>query len=497
MHLARFVSNGAPRPLQCIPGVDSCRGRCRPDSRCWDCLLTGLALITALRWPIATAAGAVLCGVTILAPGQVASAPLQGGVIATGNGTAGIAQSIDVISPSQAGSSVTLGISLGQASQTATVALDRLGVGRVSWTPTASGAWSIGSTGFTSVAATTAAMPTITQLAIPTNPTRMIALPIIATIETGDLLNARPGAQIQGKVIFTEAVRGVIGEAVVRSAQGAVATARLDWVPPGTATFSVTAAFVPTVSQSTGTVSYAASTSEPSAFTVGVDRKRVQLLMPQAVRVGVPTFVAVYVDEDRRGSVSVTVDGRAISPDKPVDGGMVEFLWTPLRKGVADVEVIFHEPGVDDARRSTTSDGVRTDTQRLDLSHVVDQEINVLAQRRPNPISVTPVVDGIAGSPWQNNGVLRYPVGSRVRLVMSTGTGTTVNLEVLGSCLLSGNSLFLPATGGGCVVRFSAPGGPDYSSNEAEVLITVPIGKGTLADTEQNLQGVLKSGLSG
>jgi hypothetical protein len=56
---------------------------------------------------------------------------------------------------------------------------------------------------------------------------------------------------------------------------------------------------------------------------------------------------------------------------------------------------------VEAAQRSITSDGVRTDTQRLDLSHVVDQEINVLAQRRPNPISVTPVVDGIAGSPWQ------------------------------------------------------------------------------------------------
>jgi stage V sporulation protein SpoVS len=325
----------------------------------------------------------------------------------------------------------------------------------------------------------------------------MRALPIIATIETGDLLNARPGEQIQGKVIFTEAVRGVIGEAVVRSAPGAVALARLDWVPQGTATFSVTAAFVPTVAQSTGTVSYAASTSEPSAFTVGVDRKRVQLLMPQTVHVGVPAFVAVNVDEDRRGSVSITVDGRAISPDKPVEGGMVEFLWTPLRKGVADVEVIFHELGVDDARRDSTSDGVRTDIERLDLSRVVDQEINVQAQRRPNPISVTPVVDGIAGSPWQNRGVLRYPAGSRVWLVMSTGTGTAVNLEVLGTCLLSGNSLFMPATGGGCVVRFSAPGGPNNSSNEAEVLITVPVGSGTLADTEKNLQGILKSGVFG
>jgi hypothetical protein len=80
---------------------------------------------------------------------------------------------------------------------------------------------------------------------------------------------------------------------------------------------------------------------------------------------------------------------------------------------------------------------------------------------------------------------------------MSTGTGTTVNLEVLGTCLLAGNSLFMPAPGGGCVVGFSTPGEPDHSSDEAEVLITVPIGKGTLADAERNRKGVPKSGLFG
>ena len=446
------------------------------------------------RWPIAAAACAILCGVALVSPGQVAGAPLQDGIIATGNGTAGIAQSIDVLSPGQAGNSVTLGISLGQASQTANVELDRFGVGRVSWTPSAAGTWSIASTGFASVTSTSVAMPTITQLAIPTNPTRWRPLPLIATIETGDLRSARPGEQISGKVVFTEVTRGVIGEAVVRSAPGAVARARIDWMVPGTATFAVTAAFVPSASPSSGGFAYAASTSELAYFTAGLDPKPVQLLMPQTIRVGVPTFVAVNVDGDRKGSVSVTVDGRAISPDKPVDGGLVEFLWTPLSKGTADVEVIFHELGVDDARRSSTSDGVRTDTQRVDLSHVVDQEINVLAQRRPNPISVTPVVDGVAGAPWQNRGLVKYPAGSRVRLVMSTGSGTAVDLEVLGNCLLSGNSLFMPVTGGGCVVRFSAPGGPENSSNEAEVLITVPVGSGTLADTEQNLQGVLKSG---
>ena len=446
----------------------------------------------AVRWPVASAACAIFVGVALVAPAHVASAPIQERILATGNGTAGIEQSIDVISPSQAGSSVTLGISLGQASQQATVNLDRFGVGRVSWMPLASGAWSISSTGFSSITATTAAMPTITQLAIPTNPTRMTALPLIATIESGDLLTSRPGEQIRGKVVFTEVVRGVIGEAVVRSAPGAVAVARLDWVPQGTATFSVTAAFIPTASQQTGTVSYAPSTSEPSVFTVGIDFKRVQLLMPQTVRIGIPTYVAVNVEENRRGSVSLSVDGRAISPDKSVDGGLVEFLWTPLRKGVANVEVTFHEPGVDDARRNTTTDGVQTDIQRLDLGRYVNQEINVLAQRRPNPISVTPVVDGVAGAPWQNRGVLRYAPGSRVRLVMSTGSGTAVDLEVLGPCLLSGNSLFMPVTGGGCVVRFSAPGGPNNSSNEAQVLITVPVVSGTLAETEQNLQGVLK-----
>jgi len=125
-------------------------------------------LNTAIRWPIAAVAFLILGVAAIAASDRAASAPNQDRIIATGNGTAGIEQSIDVISPSQAGTSVNLGISLGQASQQAAVNLDRFGVGRVSWMPLASGAWSISSTGFSSITATTSAMPTITQLAIPT-----------------------------------------------------------------------------------------------------------------------------------------------------------------------------------------------------------------------------------------------------------------------------------------------------------------------------------------
>ena len=452
-----------------------------------------------LRWPIVTAACAVLCGVALVAPVQVSSAPLQQGIIATGNGTAGVSQSIDVISPSQAGSSVTLAISLGQTSQQASVSLDRLGVGRMQWTPATSGLWSIASTGFTSTKSTAVAMPTTTQLAIPTNPARYRSLPFIATIETGDIRGSLGGQDISGqdiigKVIFTEVTHGIIGQAVVRSSSGTSVRARIDWAPPGSATYAVTAAFVPSVSTETGGTVYAASTSELAYFTAGLDPKRVQLLMPQTNRVDMPSYVSVTVDDDRKGSVSLTVDGRAVSPDKPIIDGSAEFEWTPTSVGVAAVEVVFHEPGVDDARRSSTSNGVRTDSQRLDLSHVVEQNINVLAERPANPISVTPVVDGVAGLPWRNRGVVRYPAGSRVSLVMSTGNGAVVDLEVLGTCLLSGNSLYMPALGGGCVVRFNAPGGGGYASNTAEVLITISVGTGTLADTEQTLQGVLKSG---
>lgn len=452
---------------------------------------------TRRRLPIAAAACATLCAVALMMPGQVSSAPLQEGIIATGNGTAGVAQSIDVISPGQAGSDVTLTISLGQASQTASVSLDRLGVGRIQWTPSTSGTWSIASTGLASTKSTADAMPTTTQLAIPTNPARYRSLPFVATIETGDIRGSRNGEDIMGKVVFTEVTHGIIGQAVVRSSSGTAVRARIDWAPPGSATYAVTAAFVPSVSTDTGGADFAASTSDLAYFTAGLDPKLVQLLMPQTNRVGMPSYVSVTVDDDRKGSVSLTVDGRAVSPDKPIIDGSAEFEWTPSSVGVAAVEAVFHEPGVDDARRSSTSNGVRTDTQRLDLSHVVDQNINVLAERPANPISVTPVVEGVAGAPWKNRGVVRYPAGSRVSLVMSTGSGVGVDLEVLGTCLLSGNSIYLPVLGGGCVVRFSAPGGGGYSSNEAEVLITISVGTGTLADTEQTLQGVLKSGLGG
>ncbi len=83
---------------------------------------------------------------------------------------------------------------------------------------------------------------------------------------------------------------------------------------------------------------------------------------------------------------------------------------------------------------------VQTDIPRLHPSRIMNQGLSVLAQRRSNPIAVTPVVDGAAGDPWQNGVVLRYASGSRDLLLMSTGRGTAIDLEVLAPCLLSGNS---------------------------------------------------------
>jgi hypothetical protein len=50
----------------------------------------------------------------------------------------------------------------------------------------------------------------------------------------------------------------------------------------------------------------------------------------------------------------------------------------------------------------------------------------------------------------------------------------------------------MPVIGGGCVVRFSTTGNAQFTSNEAEVLITVPTGIGTLADTATYLEGIRK-----
>lgn len=223
--------------------------------------------------------GAAVAAATVLAlalNALPASAETTSGIIATTGGVAGMAQSVSVLAPEHAGSVVGLTVTQGQASQSLQVNVNRFGVGQVRWTPPSSGSWTISapSTDLKPVTTRSTAMPTRTQVAVPTNPTQHRYSPIIATIEPGALRAGSPAHDVEGTVTFREVIRGVIGEARVEMTPDGTAAARLEWVPPGVATYAVTAEFVPAVDSRSGAPVFAPSSSEFSYFTAAIDPNR-------------------------------------------------------------------------------------------------------------------------------------------------------------------------------------------------------------------------------
>lgn len=419
--------------------------------------------------------------VAVLALGTVpvgaAQAATPPGIIVTTNGVAGMEQSVSVLAVGQASGSVNLTATQGQDTEQLTVRINRVGVGQTRWTPPTSGTWTISTSSgsLKPITTTTTAMPTTTQVAVPTNPTRYRYTPIIATITPGDVWDGSSARDVTGKVIFREVVHGVIGEADVRIDSTGTPMARLEWAPPGQATYAITGEFVPAADSRSGSPVFAPSSSELAYFTAGLDPKRVELLMPQTIRVGDPAYVIVHVDDDRQGRVSLKVDGRRMSLDKPVERDLVKFPWEPANAGVAEVQVVFHELGVEASSSQTDRDGIREYVERLTLTNVVEQSVDVLDRLPANPISVSPVVKGVAGAPWQDDSVVEYAAGTRVRLVSSTGNGAPVVFATTGSCAIGGNTLYLPPAGGGCTVRFSAPGGAGFDNDEARVLVSASV----------------------
>ena len=109
----------------------------------------------------------------------------------------------------------------------------------------------------------------------------------------------------------------------------------------------------------------------------------------------------------------------------------------------------------------------------------VTQTIDVQPQLPPNPISVTPVVNGVSGKPWAEDDVLTFVGGTQIDLVASTGNGAGVTITQRGPCALNGARLILPKAGGGCRVIISAPGDARFGPNAAELLLTANAAKGT------------------
>ena len=398
---------------------------------------------------VTLASSVVLVGVPTMA---TAAAKTQG-VVATGNGTAGVAQTVNVVAPKSANRTLEVVATLGQAGDVMSVTLDGRGQGSVSWTPQSSGTWIVGSSGegisLTMSKPVIAAVPTTNDIYIANKAERFKPMGLISVVTATE-----GSAAVAGSVTFYEANLGRLGSVDVQAGQGERAIANLTWTPPIQGTYAFHSVFTPTKDPETGTAATQASDSGVSYLEVTESSVPVQMLMPPVIRLGHPTPVFAQLPEINRASVRLDVDGRPVSPSKSTEGGLAEFAWVPTHTGLTYVQLELegtHHPLAD---------------------RLITQTIDVQPDRVPNPISVSPVVNGVAGAPWVDGQVVTYPAGSRVTLVTSSGNGAAVTFKQTGKCLVSGPTLALPVSGGGCSVTFSAPGDARFASNRATVIVS-------------------------
>lgn len=405
----------------------------------------------AVRGLAATVVGASLIAAAL--PASAATKPQNQGIVASGNGTAGVAQTVDVIAPKSPNATLDVVATLGSASDTMSVTLDAKGEGHVTWVPDAAGTWTVGAAGeglsLRMSKSVISAVPTTNDIYIPNKAARFQPMGLIS------LVTATQGeAEVSGTVTFYEANLGRLGEVTLEPGQGERGLANFTWTPPGAGTFAFHSTFTPSTQTLAGTAATQPSVSGTSYLTVEEHAVPIQLLMPPVMRVGRPALLIAQLPDINRASVRLDVDGRPVSPSKLTDGGLATFSWTPTHTGLTYVQLELegtHHPLAD---------------------RLVTQTVNVLPDRIPNPISVTPVVNGVAGSPWANGQVLSYPAGTQVTLVTSSGNGAAVTFEQAGTCTVSGSTLGLPVLGGGCTITFSAPGDAEFASNRATVTVT-------------------------
>lgn len=385
------------------------------------------------------------------------------GFISAGNGTAGISQTVSVVAPRLAGTTVEVVAWNGKAAATIDVKLNSRGQGAGTWIPQSSGTWTVGASGSALTSeyskVSIAAVPTVNSIFVPDKAARFQPMGLISVVEATD-----GTAHVQGKVTFYEANLGRLGEVAVSPLPGERALANFTWTPPAAGNYAFWTKFEPIDDDESGTPATQPSVSGVSYLPVEEHPVLIQLLMPPVMRVGQPTPVVAQLPDIYRGTVSLVIDGRDVSSPKETEGGLATFEWTPTHTGLMEVELSLLASN--HARLADIAPDRR----------IVRQMINVQPRLLPNPISITPVLNGVSQPPWVDGDMLDYPAGARISLVMSTGNGAGVTVEQRGACLLNRTTLVTPARGGGCTITVKSPGDAKFGSNSATVLITSSVG---------------------
>jgi hypothetical protein len=396
-------------------------------------------------------AAVMVCGA--LAPASAAPKKTAPPVIATANGTVGVAQAVVIVAPGLPAQAVTTLFAVnGVVSNQASVTLDARGQGIAQWAPSAAGTWTVtGAGGLASAASfsvTVAPVATRTALAGANQALAKASTNLLVTVTSVAGTYAPLGTVTIGNVFG-----GTYGTVTLTPGFGPTSSATLAWTTPSVGTYPLVATFTPSIG-GTGVPNTTASSSSdtvdvvsnvplvtlrlPSSFTLGQATPIAALISTPLVP-GTAAFVLNY-----NGTLSYPAGSITIANQEAV------LAWTPGQLG----------------NQLLTAD--YTSTSRTSTGSSTEQ-IAVLPVGPSDPMSVA--VDGLgvlfAATPVTAAG------GQRLTVTTSSGSGSAVGLAEAGPCLLQGGTLVTPKAGGQCTLTAASPGGGAFGPNRAVFTVNV------------------------
>ncbi len=398
-----------------------------------------------LRRGGAVVVASVLAAALAMPTASAATTRTPAPAIATANGTVGVAQSVSVLAPGAAGTTVSVQLSLGgSVLVTQPVSLNAQGSGGFTWTPTKAGTWTVaGASGAAPSTVTVAPVPTRTSLFAPNQTPTSTGTVLVATV------SSVTGYLPAGTVTFTNAYSGeVLGVAPVGGTSTGSATGRVAWTPSSPAGYRLTATYAAADGSAVGSSSTNTSQVLPNG-------PLVSLLVPPTLTYGVPVTITTRINSTQlQGGVLTWINDNGRIIELPQAAGVIEqestAAWTPSILGNQLLNGAF-----------SPTNGSQTGSSV--------QWVSVQPAPGADPMSVLLAGRGplSAASPTTVTG------GTRLALTASSGSGAPVTFVASGPCYLTGATLVTSSAGGSCRLVASSPGAGAFGPNQAAFTVTV------------------------
>ncbi len=379
-------------------------------------------------------------GAAVITPATAAATSF----VSTPNGMVGVAQEILIFAPTLKNQAITVGFALGSAGSSQQTTVGANGYASMNWTPNLAGSWTISglgnAIGVGSTTVSIAAMPTSTQIFVPTNASSN-AVTTVAVVVSAQSGTFAPQGSVNLASGFGVPV-GTQGLTPIAGSPSAYAT--FNWQPQILGPFPLVATYTPNTNGTT------ASTSPTANAQIVSNAGVVELRLPATFRVGQPTALSALVFPTTiAGSAAFQLNGGYLSGSIPLVNGVATTQWTPTQQGNQVITTQFS---------STTAGGP---------SGAVSQAVNVLGALPEDTANVT-----APNGPWGPGRPISIRAGQATQLTLSSSSNTPVLLSEIGPCAING-SIITGLGAGTCTVTAATVGGNGYSATSEQFIVTV------------------------